>query len=106
MEDSDLDCKMIVFAIKKNEMFCGNWSDNESFTLLVGNGKRKQCCEVDFSGDEINMYYYIAKNEDENDEIEFDVIECEVAGDEEIEAMEATEATEDAAEAAEEACEE
>ena len=83
VEDSDLDCKMIVFAIKKDEIFCGEWSDNDTFKLRVGNGKRKQCCEADFSGDEINMYYYVEKEEDN-----FDVVECEVATDEEIEANE------------------
>ena len=87
VEESDLNCKMIVFAIKKEEVFCGEWRDNENFKLWVGNGKRRQCCDVDFSGDEINMYYYIEKKAGE-----FDVIECEIASDEEIEAEEATEA--------------
>ena len=92
VEDSDLNCKMVVFSIKKDETFCGEWTDNDNFKLLVGNGKRKQCCEVDFGGEEINMYYYIEK-EKANDDAD-DVIECEVASDEEIEAIEAAEAVE------------
>ena len=87
VEDSDLACKMTVFAIKKTEVFNGEWSDNEHFKLLVGGGKRKQCCDVDFSGDEINMYYYVEKTDDD-----FDVIECEVADDNEIETIEVNEA--------------
>ena len=87
VEDSDLACKLTVFAIKKTEVFNGEWSDNEHFKLLVGGGKRKQCCDVDFSGDEINMYYYVEKTDDD-----FDVIECEVADDNEIETIEVNEA--------------
>ena len=94
VEESDLDCKMVVFAIKKTELFNGEWEDGEHFKLSVGSGKRRQCCEVDFSNDEINMYYYIEKTPVE------DVIECEVADDDEIEAAE------DAAVEAEEAVEE
>lgn len=93
VEDSDLACKMIVFSIKKTEVFNGEWSDNEHFKLLVGGGKRKQCCDVDFSGDEINMYYYVEKADDN-----FDVVECEVADDDEIEAIEVNEALDETVE--------
>ena len=93
VEESDLDCKMVVFAIKKTDIFDGQLEDNEHFKLLVGSGKRKQCCEIDFSGDEINMYYYIEKAPVE------EVIECEAADDEEIEAaQEAVEAVEEGTE--------
>ena len=94
VEESDLDCKMVVFAIRKNEMFEGVWEDDEHFKLFVGNGKRRQCCEVDFSDDEINMYYYVEKAPVE------DIIECEIANDDEIEAVE--EAAVEAEEVAEE----
>ena len=98
VEESDLDCKMIVFAIKSTEIFNGEWEDGEHFKLSVGSGKRRQCCEVDFSNDEINMYYYIEKVPVE------DIIECEVADDDEIEAAEnaAVEAEEVAQESTEE----
>lgn len=102
VEDSDLNCKMIVFAIKKDEIFCGEWKDNENFKLWVGNGKRRQCCDVDFGGDEINMYYYIEKVTAEEE-----ILECEVADDEEIEAIDAAEeVVEEAVEATAEATEE
>ena len=98
VEESDLDCKMVVFAIKNTEIFNGEWEDGEHFKLSVGGGKRRQCCEVDFSNDEINMYYYIEKTPVE------DVIECEVADDDEIEAAE--EAAVEAEDATEEITEE
>ena len=104
VEESDLDCKMVVFAIKNTEIFNGEWEDGEHFKLSVGSGKRRQCCEVDFSDDEINMYYYVEKAPTE------DVIECEVADDEEIEAAEEAaieaEETVEAEEAAKESTEE
>ncbi len=93
VEDSDLDCKMVVFAIKNTEIFDGEWSDSEHFTLKVGSGKRRQCCDVDFSDDEINMYYYVEKTTEDED-----IIECEVADDETIEAIEAAEESTDAPE--------
>ena len=100
VEESDLDCKMVVFAIKSTEIFNGEWEDGEHFKLSVGGGKRRQCCEVDFSNEEINMYYYVEKAPTE------DVIECEVADDAEIEAAEeAAIEAEEALEAAEESTE-
>ncbi|MBR2335933.1 MAG: hypothetical protein IKA62_06915 [Clostridia bacterium] len=98
VKDSDLDCKMVVFAIKNTEIFDGEWIDGEHFTLKVGSGKRKQCCDVDFSDDEINMYYYVEKTTEDED-----IIECEVADDDEIEAIElAKEAAEESTGATEE----
>ena len=88
VDNSDLNCKMVMFAIKNTEVFNGEWSDNEHFKLTIGSGKRCQCCDVDFSGDEINMFYYIDKGTEEDV-----IIECEVADDETIEAL--TEETEE-----------
>lgn len=86
VESSDDECKLVIFTANDTEVFKGEWSDNDHFKLSVGSGKRRQCCDVDFSGEKINMYYYIEKISD-------DVIECEVASDEEIEAIENAEGT-------------
>ncbi len=39
------------------------WQDNEHLELLVGKGKNKSCCDIDFSGDEIILNYYLKKIE-------------------------------------------
>ena len=57
----DDDCKLIAFAGKADEMFYGEWSDNEHFKLLIGNGKCKQCCDVEFNQDAIVARYYLQK---------------------------------------------
>ena len=61
-ENKDDCCKLIVFAKKKNELMDGEWIDNNHFKLLIGNGKRKQCCDVSFDGEQINALYYLVKN--------------------------------------------
>lgn len=58
---NDDDCKLIAFARKADEMFYGEWSDNEHFQLLVGNGKCKQCCDVAFDQEKIVARYYLQK---------------------------------------------
>lgn len=54
-------CRLIVFAKKKEEFLQGEWLDNEHFKLRIGSGKRKQCCDVSFEGEEINARYYLMK---------------------------------------------
>ena len=61
-ENKDDCCKLIVFAKKKDELMDGEWIDNNHFKLLIGNGKRKQCCDVSFDGEQINALYYLVKN--------------------------------------------
>jgi hypothetical protein len=58
MEDN---CKLVLFARKKIELLNTEWLDNDHFKLLVGNGKRKQCCEVNFEKEEIVANYYLQK---------------------------------------------
>lgn len=62
-EGSDDNCKLMIFAKKNEELFTGEWADNDRFILTVGNGKRKQCCDVDFSENEISAVYYLEKEE-------------------------------------------
>ena len=58
MEDS---CKLIVLAKKKEDFLVGEWSDNEHFQLLIGAGRRKQCCDVSFEEQSISAIYYLKK---------------------------------------------
>ena len=61
-ENKDDCCKLIMFAKKKDELMDGEWIDNNHFKLLIGSGKRKQCCDVSFDGEQINALYYLVKN--------------------------------------------
>ena len=55
-------CEMIAFSKKKDDFLDGEWTDNDHFKLLIGSGKRKQCCDVSFEGKKITAVYYLAKN--------------------------------------------
>ncbi len=57
----DDSCKLIAFS-KKNSLMEGEWTDNDHFKLLLGSGKRKQCCDVSFDGEQICALYYLVKN--------------------------------------------
>ena len=54
-------CELIAFAKKKEEFLSGEWIDNDHFQLLIGTGKRKQCCDISFEGDQIVANYYLMK---------------------------------------------
>ena len=59
--DSNEDvCKLVIFA-EKDAAISMVWEDNEHFLLLVGSGKRKQCCDVVFDTKNITMKYYPVK---------------------------------------------
>ena len=59
--DSNEDiCKLVLFA-KNCESLPFEWLDNDHFRLFVGNGKRRQCCDVVFDMKKITMKYYITK---------------------------------------------
>lgn len=60
-EGKDDSCKLIAFAKKKEEFLSGEWTDNDHFQLLIGTGKRKQCCDISFEGDQIVANYYLMK---------------------------------------------
>lgn len=83
-EGSDDNCKLMIFAKKNEELFTGEWTDNDNFTLWVGKGKRKWRCEVNFEGEEISAELYLDKEEkvaeaaaDVETEAEVDVEEAE-----------------------------
>ena len=54
-------CELIAFARKKSRAIVGEWLDEEHFKLTIGNGKRKQCCDVNFEGEQIIARYYFIK---------------------------------------------
>ena len=56
-------CDLVVLAKKKADLLHGEWADNEHFKLLIGGGKRKQCCDVSFAGDKITAKYYLVKKD-------------------------------------------
>ena len=60
-ESKEDSCKLIAFAKKKEEFLSGEWTDNDHFQLLIGTGKRKQCCDISFEGDQIVANYYLMK---------------------------------------------
>ena len=53
-------CNLVIFA-KNCESLPFEWLDNDHFRLFVGNGKRRQCCDVVFDMKKITMIYYITK---------------------------------------------
>ena len=83
-EGSDDNCKLMIFAKKNEELFTGEWTDNDNFTLWVGKGKRKWRCEVNFEGEGVSAEIYLDKEEkvaeaaaDVETEAEVDVEEAE-----------------------------
>ena len=52
-DEKDDCCKLIAFAKKKGEFISGEWTDNDHYKLLIGSGKRKQCCDVSFDDEQI-----------------------------------------------------
>jgi len=65
-KNGDAECKF-AFLSRTGEIGC-EWQDNESFELLVGKGAKKQCCEVDFCEDDINITYCFKKITEEENE--------------------------------------
>lgn len=55
-------CKLSFIALKAPAALDAEWTDNDHFTLLVGSGKRKQCCDVSFEEDSILAVYYLKKD--------------------------------------------
>ena len=87
-EGSEDRCKLVIFTKRNDEMFEGEWTDNDHFNLSVGKGKRKQCCDVDFSEDEISAVYYLEKAEKEAEAVVEVDAEAEAEAEVEVEAEE------------------
>ena len=45
-EAKDDSCEFIAFTKKRENVFAGEWIDNDHFKLLIGTGKKKQCFDV------------------------------------------------------------
>jgi len=63
--DTDDACQLVAFAKKNAQYLKSEWSDNDHFRLLIGSGKRRQCCDVDFGNRQITAYYSLMKVSDE-----------------------------------------
>ena len=70
VESGNDDCKLVLFAKDSPELFSGEWNDNNNFRLLVGGGKRKQCCDVKFEDGKIMANYYWRKADANTDLID------------------------------------
>ena len=73
VESGNDNCKLVLFAKDSFELFSGEWLDNDHFRLLVGGGKRKQCCDVRFDGQKISANYYLHKADVKNDLIDLSI---------------------------------
>jgi len=60
-ESGEDSCKLVMLARKKPAALDVQWADNDHFKLLVGHGKRKQCCDVSFGEKQITATYYWVK---------------------------------------------
>ena len=60
--DSNEDICRLVLLAEKDAALSYEWEDNEHFKLFIGNGKRRQCCDVVFDIAKIRANYYIVKN--------------------------------------------
>lgn len=56
------ECRLALFTRKLPWILDTEWTDNDHFKLLVGNGKRRQCCDVSFDGDRISAVYRLVKS--------------------------------------------
>ena len=59
VEDS---CKLLLLTKTLPQTYDAVWSDNGHFRLLIGSGKRRQCCDVTIEDGTITANYYLAKD--------------------------------------------
>lgn len=55
------ECKLVLLARGNEGLFVAEWIGDDTFKLLIGKGKRRQCCEVTFAEDKITAQYYLQK---------------------------------------------
>lgn len=101
-ENGEDECKFSFLAGKSAKNASYEWVDNDHFEITVGEGKLKQCCDVDFSEDQICLSYYWQKDAAE----EIIEISEEIAEIVEEAVEEAAEEAEEIAETVEETVEE
>ena len=61
VESGEDECKLFMFSRKMPRVLDAQWEGNDHFKLLVGNGKRRQCCDVTFDEKNITAVYYLVK---------------------------------------------
>ena len=55
-------CDLVLFTQDDGDLVGGEWIANDQFQLLIGNGERKQCCDVSFNDNKISACYYWKKD--------------------------------------------
>lgn len=87
IEDGEDSCDFVMLAGKNAGGLSCEWTDNEHCTVMLGEGRLKQRCDIDYTGEEIVISYYVYKVEDEAEEcedlVEVEAEECEEAACEE-----------------------
>lgn len=64
IEDGEDSCDFVMLAGKNAGGLSCEWTDNEHCTVMLGEGKRRQRCDIDYTGEEIVISYYVDKVED------------------------------------------
>ena len=62
-ENENDNCELSFLAGKSANSISFNWEDDDHFSLYIGDGKTKKCCDISFEGEEINMVYYLKKTD-------------------------------------------
>ena len=53
-------CTLVAISRKVDDLFEGEWTDDDHFKLSIGKGRVRQCCDISFEGEEIVAIYYNA----------------------------------------------
>ena len=53
-------CTLVAISRKVDNLFDGAWKNDDHFELTIGNRRAKQCCDINFEGEEIVALYYNA----------------------------------------------
>ena len=79
IEDGEDSCDFVMLAGKNAGGLSCEWTDNEHCIVMIGEGKHKQRCDVDFTGEDIVISYYVQKTEDIVEVCEEEICEEEQA---------------------------
>ncbi len=61
-ENENDECELSFLAGKSADKISFSWIDDDHFTLNLGDGKAKKCCDISFDGEEIVIKYYVKKD--------------------------------------------